>query len=407
MKTALLFLMCSLSAMATNGGNLIGLSARSVSMGGTGVAHFQGVMESTLKNPALLTQHKGDGVFGAEFSNTLIGLNVKANAGAGEKTSAGKSRYIPDVAVNYKLKENMALGLGVLPYSGAKFDYVGETSMTGLKTDHTIVKIQPAFAFSPVENLNFGVSPIIGYGELQLNSSVSGTQSTNANSTGAGFAGQLGASYRWDMLTFGASYISPMKIKYKALTNLDFFGPNALVASTFGADDLDIQQPGEIAVGVAFDATPNLSFTFDYRHIGWSNADTYKELQWESQHVLAFGSQCKLDKLALRAGFNYAKSPLRDTAGEVGTNLITLQGHSLYQASVSKLDVIGFPPLATTHITAGAGYEFTDYLGADLAMLYAPKVTVTKAGTLGATPYTYSATMSQWAVTLGLRYAIN
>lgn len=407
MKSALFLLLSSLTVYATNGGNLIGLSARSIGMGGTGVAQFQGPMDSLLKNPALLTHHKGSGVVGAEFSNSYVGLKVTANGGAGEKESKATSKYIADIAADYKINDTMAVGLGVLPYSGAKFDYSGDTVLTGLKTDHIVVKFVPSFAFSPVENLSFGVSPVIGYGSLALNDIVSGTQSNRDPSTGLGFAGQVGAAYKCESFTFGASYISPMKIKYKAVSNLDAFGPSAATASTFGLDDLDVQQPAEIGVGVAFAATPDLVLTVDYRNIGWSKADTYRELGWNSQNVIAFGTQYKMDQLALRLGFNYAKSPIDDKAGEVGTTLVNLQGHNMYQASVSKLDVIGFPPLATTHFTAGAGYNFTDSLGADLAFMLAPKATLTRSGSLGPASYTYVSTMSQWSVALGLRYALN
>lgn len=409
MKWSLLVLLCSMSAMATNGGNLIGLSATSVGMGGTGMAQYQGVMESIHKNTSLLTLQKGASGLGAEFSNTFVSINVKGtgSTAAGEKTSQAKSHYIADIAASYRLNDSMAIGLGVLPYAGAKFDFSGEASFAGLKTDNTIIKIQPAFAYSPVENLSFGAAPIIGYGSLALNDLVTGTQSTRDPSTGVGVSGQLSASYKCHGLVFGAGFTAPLKITYKSVSNLDAFGPNAAVAASAGLDDLAIQQPSELALGVAYEIAPEWAVTLDYRNLGWSHADVYKELGWKSQNVISFGTQYRMDKLALRLGFNYAKSPIEDAAGEVGLTPVDLQGHTIFQSSVSKLDVLGFPPIATTHITVGAGYEFTGALGADLALMYSPKVTVTRAGANATTAYTYTNTMSQMAVTLGVRYAFN
>jgi long-chain fatty acid transport protein len=56
----------------------------------------------------------------------------------------------------------------------------------------------------------------------------------------------------------------------------------------------------------------NLKVGMDIRWINWKNAKGYKEFQWNDQWVIALGGEFKpMQKLALRAGYNYGKSPIR------------------------------------------------------------------------------------------------
>lgn len=394
-------------AFATNGGNLIGVGPKSIAMGGTGVAHVNGHLDGIYKNPSLITEKAGTGKVQLEAAGTFLGLSVKANQGAGEVDSKAKGKFIPDFAGTYRLNEEMVVGLGVLPYSGAAFDYSDLTAATGLKAEHTVIRFQPTFAMKPSEHFSFGISPILGYAELGLNviSPVTSTQTATPKRSATAFGGQAGISTRWDKFTAGATYILPIKYKHEGVTDTDAFGPGASLAN-LPNDDVSLQQPGEIGVGVGYQVMPEWSVTFDYRHIAWANANIYENLGWQNQHVIAFGTQYKFDKVALRAGFNYAKSPVEDVAGETGLGLASLDGHIIYQRSVSLLNVVGFPPISKTHITLGGGYDVSDSFGFDLAFVLAPKSTVTRAGSTPLGAYTFTSEMTQWSVTGGVRVSL-
>lgn len=403
MRILATLLILSSVSFATNGGNVIGVGARSLSMGGTGLAHNNGHLDAIYKNPALLTEKASASNFNMELAATYLGLNVTAASLAGSRENKTKGIFVPDFAASYRLDDQMALGLGFLPYGGADFNYENEVPMAGLKVQHKVIRIQPTFAMAPAPGFSFGLSPILLLGSLSLNSAASGTQSSYATSSGMGFGGQVGAAYTNQQFTVGASYILPSKVKHEGVTNVDLFGPSPTTNTE--ADTLELQQPGEIGVGIGYAVTPEWSMTFDYRNIMWGSANIYKDLGWVSQSVFAFGTQYKIDKLAIRAGFNYGKPPVEDVTGEVGTGTVSLDGRTMFVASASLLNAIGFPPAAKTHITLGGGYEFTDTVGVDLALVYAPKTTISRAGTAAAA-YVYASEMSQFGVTAGLRVGL-
>jgi long-chain fatty acid transport protein len=80
-------------------------------------------------------------------------------------------------------------------------------------------------------------------------------------------------------------------------------------------EDLKLTQPQELAFGVGVKPMDNLKVGMDIRWINWKNAKGYKEFQWKDQWVIGLGGEFKpMQKLALRAGYNYGKSPIRGGA---------------------------------------------------------------------------------------------
>jgi long-chain fatty acid transport protein len=58
----------------------------------------------------------------------------------------------------------------------------------------------------------------------------------------------------------------------------------------------------------------------DVKWINWSDADGYKDFDWNDQWVFAIGGQYQpIPKLVLRAGYNYGKTPVDDNDGFNGT----------------------------------------------------------------------------------------
>ena len=72
------------SAFATNGDNLIGFSAKSRAMGGTGIANFNGA-DAALTNPALLAKTKTKNSF--SFAGTVFNSDVKVESTAGNASN--------------------------------------------------------------------------------------------------------------------------------------------------------------------------------------------------------------------------------------------------------------------------------------------------------------------------------
>jgi len=202
--------------------------------------------------------------------------------------------------------------------------------------------------------------------------------------------------------------------------SLDATNPNNL-------DDLTMEQPWEIAIGAAYELTEQVTITGDYRYIAWGQADGYKDFGWENQSVYALGFEFRPNKqFRFRGGYNYADSPLKNESGEIGSLLNDVQGSYVFNQSISMLNIVGFPAIATTHFTLGAGYDFTENLTLDGAFMYSPETEVTRSGALlpGASSlvddvtglptgihipaldmdYEYTTKMEQMTLSLGVNY---
>ena len=178
-------------------------------------------------------------------------------------------------------------------------------------------------------------------------------------------------------------------------------------------DDLVLEQPWEIALGFAYDISDKTMLTFDYRFIAWGLAEGYKDFGWENQNVFAFGMQYTGNKYILRGGYNYAASPISNTAGETGALLTNVQGHLIFDQALSMLNMVGFPAISTTHFTAGLGYALTDDVDFDFAFVYSPEATTSRAGSLSPLQtgfdaldmsYEYETSMEQLSLSFGINY---
>jgi len=141
-------------------------------------------------------------------------------------------------------------------------------------------------------------------------------------------------------------------------------------------EDLKLTQPQEVAFGVGVKPMDNLKVGMDIRWINWKNAKGYKEFQWKDQWVIGLGGEFKpTQKLALRAGYNYGKSPIRGGAKDNMNANNTIPNFDpstkFSDFYIAMFNLIGFPAITEHHITLGLGYEFTKNFSIDLAYKHA------------------------------------
>ncbi len=342
------------------------------------------------------------------------------------------------------------------------------------------------FGFAPVLGLG---SMSINYDEAQTKADGTRdqSQSTRPGLFGTNIGGEsLVPAFGWqagmdikvtEKLRIGTTYNSSLTYKYKDVANFKQFGPHGMVnmmndftdgqysSGTVGAlignitndpttkqfledligplvngsvadsleatnpnnlDDLTMEQPWEVAIGFGYELTDQVTVTGDYRYIAWGQAEGYKDFGWENQSVYALGFEFRPNKqFRFRGGYNYADSPLRNVSNEYGALLTDIQGTYVFDQAISMLNMVGFPAIATTHFTLGAGYDFTKNLTVDGAFMYAPEVEVTRSGallpgasgaltngTVGTTftipaidmTYEYKTKMTQMTLSLGINY---
>lgn len=421
----------STAAFATNGDNLIGTGAKSRAMGGTGIAHFNGA-ESATSNPALIAKSKGTAfTFGGTYfspdvkiktTDTLAGSGLD---GANDLTaeSDAKHNIIPYVALTENLGNGFSVGASMFGSAGmgtdwrssaplGSADFTAGSSSTGnfglysMRSNLLLLKFSVPVAYGQ-DNWSVGVAPVIMYGALDMAFQTPNYAEQNfgggnygmiptggSNDVGRGSSNDFGLGYEVGAaytipevgVTVAAKYQSAIMMEYKNQISVagTAFGYGTQGAN-FGAFSDKLEQPSEAGLGLDW-SQGDVSFTADYKRINWGSAAGYKDFGWENQNVYALGAEYRMDKLALRAGFNYAKNPINNNTDSTAVNPYTTGGNMSINPNtngdtMNAFNHVMFPAVTERHYTVGAGYQFTKNVGADLALTYAtsPDVTVNAA----------------------------
>jgi len=192
------------------------------------------------------------------------------------------------------------------------------------------------------------------------------------NASAFGFGISLGALYDInDMVTVGASYKSKQffsELEYQLADgdiDMTAFGGGPLPAGKYS---LELDFPQQAAIGVAVHIIPAITIAADMKWIDWSDtmgklavkgpgASVAMDPGWDDQFVYAIGLAYRVnDSLNLRAGFNYAESPIDAT--NAANNLI-------------------LPAVVETHYTVGADFKLDEHWDIGFHYMYVPENSVT------------------------------
>jgi len=373
-KLATIAVMCmsATPAFAINGDLLIGLGAKSRAMGGLGIAKSHGA-ESALINPAMLTEVSGTEV---SIGGTFFIPIAYYDGGMGEEYSTSDFTIIPEVSIANKINDNFYWGIGMWGSGGLGADYrrSGVTASGGngtmqMTTSLQLMKFGFPFAYLS-DGLSLGFTPILQYGALDINYKIPTGQPAplDVNNVGEGLGQDLGFGYNLgisydlskhgiDDLTIGAVYKSAISMKYRGQIS----AATKPFSPLLGADLSDkLTQPSEIGVGVSYKYKQNHTVAFDYKMVEWEDANGYSDFGWENQDIFILGYEYNQELWAFRAGYNYAKAPLRERDGSTGAG-----------AALNMLNLLGFPVNIESHYTLGGTYSFNKNLSVDLAFVYA------------------------------------
>ena len=372
-KLLLISTLVASSLYGTNGDLMVGHGTKSVGMAGIGIATGHGA-ESALINPAMISSVE-DSEVSASITMFTPAVNFSSDAQANAMPNQSKLSYgasktpaalIPDISYAKRLTPNMIIGLTVNGTAGLGADY-NKRNRSGafdMQTSLQILKVGTPVAYTiPNTKLTVGVEPILQYSRLNTNYSTQQGMSENKESSSINYGVQVGTAYEHKGLTVGATYQSKIKAKYKGnIANaMRDFG----IKSIKSGDNLD--QPAEAGVGVSYKYKNN-RIAADYKRIEWSKAKGYKDFGWEDQDVIAVGYEYTNSDFKIRAGYNYAKTPLREKNGQAEGTL----GYE--NSAVNFFNLSGFPATSEEHYTIGADYRITDALDLNFAYIYSPTV---------------------------------
>ncbi|MHB8066782.1 MAG: OmpP1/FadL family transporter [Desulfobaccales bacterium] len=413
-----------LSALATNGDNLIGVGPISRAMGGVGIASPQDAISAVFSNPAAMC-------FGAfcpsnqvDFAGTAFMPNIRASISGGvgplgafappftaNTHSQNKVYPIPALGISYAFPElpQWRFGFGAYGVTGLGVDYrsgaldqanffgPGAPLAAGAYSNLQIMKFAPTVAYQVNHWLSLGAAFNISYSTVDLRE--------GANS---GFApgAQIGAIVKpMDRVAIGLTYTTPQDVSHS----------NVLRGADNQLHSLSLSSPNNLGVGVSYDAIPNkLLFEANFKWLNWANADGYRHFGWTDQYVVGVGAQYKpIKKLALRMGYNYGNNPVKAHQNFVGGNplnpaappMTSIQGTSIPVYYFETFRTIGFPAIVEHHLTAGIGYDITERFAVNVGFMYAFENSITARGTnLALQPTSINSKLSEAGVDMGLSW---
>ncbi len=404
---------------ATNGDHLIGLGPKSRAMGGAGIAYSLGA-ESALVNPALIEGKRvmfGGSYFSpsVEFKRSIDTTSVGGGDSQAHFQESDKmSSLIPEVAISYQLDKETAWGIGMFGIAGMGVDYHDDQAFYGnpflrhqpspttpqdeyigtkngtnqLTTNLQIMQFALPYAKKINDELRIGIVPVLQYGSLAMSFNngayqmgADGKAHNVITGTGAsddvGFGAQFGLGYAVEPFE-----VKDVKIKHLSLgmvikTPIKMTYAHQLSDATkaFGLEGFgnDLTQPGEIGIGTAYKLSKSDTLLVDFKEIFWGSADGYKDFGWENQHVIAIGYERLGFDWTWRAGYNYAKSPIRELKSGPAFDQDGFNYQNYKNAVLNYINLAGFPATSEHHFTLGGGKRINQHTSLDFAFVYAPE----------------------------------
>ena len=351
---------------ATNGYYMIATGAKSLGMAGAVVANPQDA-STIIQNPAGIAFLKNTtfDVGGAIFS-PIRKLNGH--------DSDSKIYMIPSAGFAYNPMgcncgtPHFVFGIGMYGISGMGVDFSNKNGLGGALTkawsNMAMMEMSVGGAYRVNDKLSIGFAPVFVYESMGLEMNfdlskmgMSGVYKLSMDSTNAyGIGFDAGVVYKVnDMIQLGLVYKSKrymQKLKWNMTPDGFMVGDDEV--------KMRLNMPRQVAFGINVRPIEPLRIEADVRWInykdvmdevdidGMANQDKWN-FHWKNQWVFAVGTEYQATKaLTLRAGFNYAKSPIKDE--DLNANVIA-------------------PAIVETHVTVGASYEFTKNL--ELSVAYA------------------------------------
>ncbi len=411
------------SVLANNTGTDFNLSMHTIAggMGGAAYTKPQEASAAVFGNPATLAQFQGNQYnFGAsllkikEFKNTqtttLAGMGPDGSDAtfSNSSVSSADNYVIPTFGSINQINDDFYFGYGLEVDAGIGADFrndpitllggagealVGKTIALPLTVELISINANFAGAYQVTPELSLGASFTVGFGLAQLGTVGDSTGydelgntleaglalpfaplndfgGTTSSVHDTAFAYSLGATYLLPSgLGFSAAIKSPLAYKFEDIIYAD----TAISAGAF--QDMEIEQPLEAIVGIAFDnvIADGVLIEADAIWKNWSNANSYEDV-YDDQLLLTFGVQFSdvLPGLDLRLGYSHAENPLLDTpnntiSGLQGAGSLPLgetaatMGLSPLATDIMKIVQMTLVPVVWQHtFSGGLGYQLTD-----------------------------------------------
>lgn len=341
---------------ATNGDHMLGFSAIQNGMAGAIIAAPQEAT-TVLVNPAGMAEL---GIQDVRFDLGVGFFNPPRRVNGYESDS--DLYMMPAGAAAFRVNDKLTLGMGLGGLSGMGVDFADTQTAAGnqsLVTTKQFFKVAPGFAYRINDQVAIGATVNLNYQSLALSGySPSGRFDLPQNQV---FGWGVTAGLLWkfnNQLQLGAAWSSKQK--------MDEFEWNTptIATSTGGKISMRMDAPQTLALGLAWRPASGLLVEGDVKRIWF--ADVLDSISvnrpagytgavpaafnfgWSNQTVYALAVQKDIgDKMQLRVGFNYGKSPIGPE--DVNANLGSL-------AVVEKHLAVGLTRKFSDKVKGSASY---------------------------------------------------
>ena len=361
-------------AYAGNATRMLGFSVRDSGMAGATTASSEDT-SCLVKNPAGLVRI-GNRI-DASYENILfhdvtmhtegpsqpaLGGASYANNGLRQKSNIN---YIPggNAGVSYRIpgadKYPISVGMGIFTIGGMADNYPSSRLNTALlanggnydkMVDLRTTRFAPGIAAAFNDKLSFGATANIDLQALRANLAHSITP------VGLTLFSETAGGGKWD-ITLGAGFTMGLLYKLNEMLSLGAsYESHGWQQHHYKYKDVlpYIDEPPIVNAGVSFKPIKNLELTYDTRYINWTDvklarlAPRQGGFGWRDQWVFAVGSEYTTfkDKLKLRLGYNYGRSPIQPNVVFQNALLAVIVEH---------------------HLTTGFSYFITKNLSLDFA----------------------------------------
>jgi long-chain fatty acid transport protein len=402
------------SANATEGYFQTGYGTIQKAQSGAGVANPEDAMSLSV-NPAGLVFVGNQ--FNAAFTLFSPLRDVTATGfgllPAGKTESGSNAFLMPNMAYSRQIDAQSAWGVAIFGNGGMNTDWPGSATgvMCGFMPPNrgsglfcgggAGVNLEQIFISAGyarrMGDFSVGVAPVVAIQKFRADGleAFAPFSADPANLTNRGDDWAYGAGMRvgvqWNLqpgLRLGLSGQTPIWS-----TKFDRY------AGLF-ADGGSFDIPGNVTLGVAWDAMPGLTLMADYRHIFYSGVPAIANSSlglggvllgssggpgfgWRDVDVISVAAAYKATKdLTLRVGYSHNTNPVR---------------------SEDAMFNIFAPGVVTDHLSTGFSWQVTKNSGLDFAFAYVPRSNLTGPALLGI-PQTYKLSMEQYEVSLGYSY---
>jgi long-chain fatty acid transport protein len=350
-----------------------GFAVREQSVYGQG-ASFAGIaaggaLSSIFFNPASMTQFAGvrseidSAIILPHSENSATGGTLFAMPGIAQGTdNIAEAAIVPSSYMSFQLNQNLWLGMSInspfglsvtFPNLWAGRDYASGDSH--LKTYNAT----PMIAYRINDWISIGAGVQLQYGEAQLNKGLSGVSLAEV-------VGISGRGWGWGFVagaTLTPTPTTTIGIGYRSAVNQDLSGEMtstfALPASTFGSVNTTIKLPDMVSLGIRQKLTPQFTLLGTVEWTNWSRIGTsiinqpngapavilaglgggtvQLPFQYEDGWFFAVGGEYQwTDRLTVRAGVAYEKSPITDDV-----RIPLLPDNDRYWASIGATWIVG------------------------------------------------------------------